>query len=179
MERAVVRKLKLPNATGAWGAYVVAEDAYGTWFFTPAQSPITWTNLEGKSAAWEFDVLCVIPPTEWYFALWWGGDHPYAVEMSVDVAAPATRNANVWSWVDLEIDLFRLKDGTVGIEDEDEFEESLAAGYISETEKAQALRITPIIEQMLRDHTEPFGAHAQRLLAETVALGLAPLKPQM
>lgn len=174
MERVTIRKLKLPNATGVWGAYVVAEDEYGTWFFTPAESPIEWTNLDGKSKAWEFDVLCLIPPSEWYFALWWG-EHPYEVEVSVDVTALATREIDVWSWLDLEIDLFRLKDGTVGIEDEDEFEDSFAAGYISDAQRDESLRITPVIERMLRDHAEPFGAIGRSHLERAVALGLPSL----
>ncbi len=173
MERATIIKRKLPDATGVWGAYVIAEDQHGTWFFTPANSPIEWTNLEGKSTAWEFDVLCLIPPSEWYFALWWGpSDH--AVELSVDVTAPATRDGNVWSWLDLEIDLFRLKDGTVGIEDEDEFEESYTAGYISDAQRDESLRITPVIEQMLRNHNEPFDKVGRRHLEAALALRVEP-----
>lgn len=166
-------KHKLPDATGVWDAYVVAEDAHGTWFFTPATSPIVWTNLAGKSTAWEFDVLCLIPPDDWWFGLWWGpSDH--AVEVSVDVTAPATRAGKTWSWVDLEIDLFRLHSDFVGIEDEDEFEDSCAAGWISEAERAEAMRVTPIIERMLRDRAEPFGDIGAAHLERCLALGLRP-----
>jgi predicted RNA-binding protein associated with RNAse of E/G family len=91
------------------------------------------------------------------------------------VTTPTTRAGNVWSWVDLEIDLHRYIDGRVEIEDEDEFEDSVAKGYISESEQAEALRITPVLEQMLRDHTEPFGAVGARRLAEAIGLGLPPL----
>lgn len=176
MERATIRKLKLPDATGVWGAHVVAEDEHGTWFFTPGDSPIEWTNLEGKSKAWEFDVLSLIPPNDWWFGLWWGPSN-HAVELSVDVAAPATRDGDVWSWLDLEIDVFRLDSGTVGIEDEDEFEESCAAGWISDHERAESLRITPVIERMLRERTEPFGDVGREHLERAIVLGLAPLEP--
>ncbi|MDP1793788.1 MAG: DUF402 domain-containing protein [Acidimicrobiales bacterium] len=171
-----IRKLKLPDAIGEWGAYVVAEDEYGTWFFTPANSPIAWQRLEGKSAAWEFDVLCLIPPKDRWFGLWWGPS-THAVELSVDVTAPATRDGDTWSWLDLEIDLFRLKDGTVGVEDEDEFDESCAAGYITDEDRVESLRVTPVMQAMLRERTEPFGDVGRRHLDRAVALGLAPLEP--
>lgn len=175
MDTAGIIKRKLPDATGVWSAYVLGADEFGTWFFTPAGSPIRWTNLEGKGAVWEFDVLCLIPPDDWYFALWWNG-HP-SVEIGVDVTAPATRDGGAWSWVDLEIDLHRFVDGRVESEDEDEFEDSVARGYISQTQQTQALRITPIIERMLRDRLEPFGGVGPHHLAEALTLGLAPLEP--
>ena len=175
MERATIIKHKLPDATGVFGGYVVAEDEYGTWFFTPAKSSITWTNLAGKAGAWEFDVLTLAPPSDWYFALWWGS-HPYEVEMSIDICTSPGFNGRECSWVDLEIDLARLKDGSVVIEDEDEFEESCAAGWITDDQKAEALRVTPLLEAMLRDRVEPFGEIGRRRLADAVALGLAPLE---
>lgn len=174
MEQVRIVKHKLPNATGVFGAYVVAEDEFGTWFFTPAQTSITWTNLEGKSTEWEFDVLTLAPPNDWYYALWWG-PHPHEVELSVDVSTPPVRNRGECSWIDLEIDLFRLKTGDVGIEDEDEFEDSVAKGYITDEQRTEALRITPVIERMLRDRTEPFGDVGRRRLNEAVALGLPPI----
>jgi hypothetical protein len=75
VERVEIVKHKLPDATGVLSAYRLAEDDYGTWFFSPASSPIVWTNIEGKSPAWEFDVLTLAPRDAWYFALWWNG-HP-------------------------------------------------------------------------------------------------------
>lgn len=168
-------KRKLPDATGVFGAYRLTDDEFGTWFLTPARSPIRWTNLAGKGAAWEFDVVTLVPHDEWYFALWWNG-HP-TVEIGVDVTAPTVRNGSVWSWVDLEIDVHRYTDGRVETEDEDEFADSVSKGYISEREQAEALRIQPVVESMLRERTEPFGEAGRRRLSEAVALGLAPLEP--
>jgi predicted RNA-binding protein associated with RNAse of E/G family len=95
--------------------------------------------------------------------------------MSVDVTTPSKRVRAGWEWIDLEIDLVRASDGNAGIEDGDEFADAFAAGHINHAERVEALRITPVLERMLRERAEPFGDVGRRRLSDALALGLPAL----
>lgn len=63
----------------------------------------------------------LLPASGWWAAWWWRKER----WIGVDVCTPPVRDAAGWSYVDLELDLARLADGTVLLVDEDEFERAI------------------------------------------------------
>lgn len=62
--------------------------------------------------------------------------------MSIDVCTPAMLAGAEWAYVDLELDIYKSSDGTVGGFDQDEFDDAVVQGLISETERRACLEIT-------------------------------------
>lgn len=174
MDIVSVRKIKRPDGTALWRGYVVANDEFGTWIFSPKGTSIEWAKGgadEIKKWA-ESDILALMPNDEWFTALWWaGGD----TDITVDIAKPPMFVNKEWKWVDLEIDLFRATDGEVGIVDQDEFEEACDADHISADERKAALAMTEAIESNLRHRIEPFGLVGRAHFDDAVAQNLRAL----
>ena len=55
--------------------------------------------------------------------------------VSIDVCTPAAFAGDAWTFVDLELDVYRAGDGAIEVFDEDELEEAVASGgLVSEEE---------------------------------------------
>ncbi len=174
METVAVRKIKRPDGTALWRGYVVANDEFGTWIFTPRNSTIESTK-DGKTETktWpENDVLALMPTDDWYMAVWWtGGEH----DITVDISKPPMFINKEWKWIDLETDLIRTVTGDVLVEDEDEFEEACEAGHISADERDAAIKMTESMESNLRHRIEPFGLVGRQHFDDAVARALPAL----
>lgn len=164
-----------------WSAYVLAEDADGVWLHTPAGSLYRGEDGEhvgycesgmGRDGAGRSTVH-LIPSNGWWFATWIDGPDEPAI--AIDICTPATRVGSEWTYVDLELDPYKRKDSTVGVDDWDEFVDACAAGVISREEEAAARSATARIEAWLGNRTEPFGSRGDGWLDKTRGLGLAPL----
>lgn len=103
----------------------MGEDALGTWVGVPAMTFVRKKDRWGRFR--EGFVTCV-PRDTWWVASFYR-DHP-TIHMYVDVIAPATFDDGQIRFVDLDLDVVKLHDGTVRVEDEEEFEERrVALGY--------------------------------------------------
>lgn len=175
MDTVSVRKIKRPDGTSLWRGYVVANDEFGTWVFSPEGSAIETTKA-GKSEREprKKDILVLMPTNEWYTALWWSGEGE-DTDIYVDIAKPPMFVNKEWKCVDLEIDVVRTFDGTVTIEDEDEFEEAFEADNINADEHKAALAMTEAIESNLRHRIEPFGLVGRAHFEDAVAQNLRAL----
>lgn len=78
--------------------------------------------------------------------------------ISVDICTPPKLIDGEWTYIDLELDLTRLSDGSVEILDEDEFVSACEAGQISLEEAIEARKAATKIERCLRHRLEPFGS---------------------
>jgi hypothetical protein len=179
---AVIRKVRRPNRVGVWPAYVVAEDDFGTWLFSPKGSLFRGENNEAVIGVVEvgqgdrdagIDVLHLAPHGDWWFAAWWDLDD--VRHLTVDIARPAEVVGGVCTYVDLELDLFKTNAGEIGVVDIDEFEEACAIGQISNSEQREALATTTAVEGLLRDDSPPMDQTGWRRLDQLRSLNLKPL----
>ncbi|MFT4166094.1 MAG: DUF402 domain-containing protein [Microlunatus sp.] len=93
-------------------------------------------------------------------------DEPATSAIYVDIATPAVWDGSVLRSIDLDLDVIRRQDGTVLLDDEDEFaEHQVAYGYPAEVielaERAAAEVLTAV-----REHIAPFDGRSDRWLAE-------------
>ena len=105
----------LPHYRGAM--HVLGEDEHGTWLWGPAGrtirrgSEVVFTTKQ--------DALGLMPHEAWWFASWWLG-HP-AIDLYVNINTPAIRADDLMTYVDLDLDVVRLRSGACEIVDQDEF----------------------------------------------------------
>ena len=127
MRHCWVRKCKRPNAHAVWGAYEVDRDEHGVWLYTPEGSRFRSTTGDGTESecfagqpdAPGLHVMQLVPAGDaWWFGHWKiiGGHRT----VSIDVCTPAGFAGAEWTYVDLELDLYKSGDGTLGVLDEDE-----------------------------------------------------------
>jgi hypothetical protein len=177
-----VRKLKRPVGSGIWSAYVLGVDEYGTWLHTPPGS--LYRGHDGErtevcavaqdSAGAGRPIVQLIPPGAWWIATWYAVTEERVV--TVDICTPAVLAGRTWTYVDLELDLWRsIDDGVVATDDWDEFRDACEVGQIRQDEAAQAIAAVATVEDLLRLGVEPFGREGAMKLTTTQEMALPPL----
>jgi uncharacterized protein len=152
-----VRKCKRPSAHGVWGAYEVGRDEHGVWLYTPEGSRYRGTSHDGTVSecfagqpdAPGLHVMQLVPSADaWWFGHWkiFRGHRT----LSIDVCTPTALAGDEWTYVDLELDLYKSADGTISVFDEDELEEAAAQGLISEEEQRACLDVARELDARLR-----------------------------
>lgn len=141
-----------------------AEDEHGTWLGARAgvsarrglEAPITFNH----------DFVKLVGPDAWATPLWNAGGR---IAVYVDIVAPARWDGDRVSIIDLDLDVVQLPDGTVYLDDEDEFlEHRQALGYPPRlVDGARAAAARQLIAVQRGD--EPYGRVGPRRLAEWVA----------
>jgi protein associated with RNAse G/E len=146
-------------------AEYLGDDQYGQWFWMPDQTLVTTSNgiyhatpgLRLFPAGTWWSAFFVPPhlaagrPEQWY----------------VDVATPATRDGDVITFVDLDLDVERLDRGVVTILDRDEFDENrVRLGYPADV-VARAVATADEVAEWMQSGREPFGVISQYWLART------------
>jgi len=181
MKTIVIRKIKRPDGIGRWPAYVLAEDSFGTWLYSPlgciyrGRSGGTTAECEvGQgNRARGLPVLHLVPKIGWWFAAWYrlGG----TAVIGIDVCTPPTCLNNEWRYTDLELDPHGFDDGRVELHDEEEFKAACEASLISAREAAEAGAAAAELMQSLRERREPFGRIGWDRLDSALALELPPI----
>jgi predicted RNA-binding protein associated with RNAse of E/G family len=77
--------------------------------------------------------------------------------VTIDVSTPPVLEDETWSFLDLELDLFRTPDGRAGIVDQDEFEPLAASGLVSDHEVGTADATARALLPLVQRRSEPFG----------------------
>jgi protein associated with RNAse G/E len=181
LRKTIIRKVKRPDGVGRWPAYVVSEDSFGVWLYSPkgtiyrgrTGSIITECEVgQGHRAAGR-PVLHLIPRAAWWMAAWcFDGDEPV---IGADICTPPSLIEGEWRYVDLELDPHVFGDGRVEVLDEDEFRAACDAGVIVPTEAVEARKAAQELARHLRDRVEPFGAIGWGRFHDALALTLPPI----
>jgi protein associated with RNAse G/E len=128
----------------------LGEDDHGTWLWAPAGTPFR----RGEEPAQLSERLCVklITREQWWTAIWTQTGRIY-----VDVATPARWEGDTVHMVDLDLDVVRSADGSVAVEDEDEFDEHRVAMSYPPRVVDGARATTAQLAVAVEAGREPFG----------------------
>ncbi len=150
-----VQFLKYPDIRH-WGfeAHRLGEDEWGHWIGVPAGTS-SWKG-EGPLRPTEGDAVFCVPRGEWWH-LHYNGDSHHRYSHFVDIVTPPVWvSENRYEMVDLDLDVAVHLDGTIEVQDEDEFEiHQLRYGYTEEM-VGTALSETRRIVDLLERRSEPF-----------------------
>lgn len=180
MQTVAIRKQKRPVGSGSWSGFVVDEDRYGAWVFTPAHSMFvgydgirhTSCEVAQDSTGAGRDSLVLLPRDRWFVAHFVDGDD---LLVHVDISTPPHRVGTTWIYDDLELDPFLTVSGEFGIEDEGEFEQSWYAGLISADEREFATLTAAWLAESIGHPDAPLVALGRSRLEKARTLGLRPL----
>lgn len=154
----IVQFLKYPDHLH-WGfdAHWLGEDEWGDWIGVP-KGTRCWKGEEPRHSG-ESAVFCV-PRGEWWH-LHYHGDNHHEYTHFVDIVTPPDWiSENRYEMVDLDLDVAVHRDGTIEVQDADEFEiHQLRYGYTPEMIRRATEETTRIVE-LISVGEEPFFAVA-------------------
>ena len=112
---------------------------------------------DGRIELQRYDAVWLAVEDAWYVpAFWFTAD----TDLTIDVCTPPTFSGETWSFVDLELDLFRTPDGRAGIVDQDEWDLLAGSGLISDGEIRTVGETARTLLPLVEDRMEPFGCAA-------------------
>jgi len=139
-------------------------DEHGVWLWAPAGTELRRGSEVPIQAKHGF--VKVIADGQWWTGIWNDGrpSDGRSIRTYVDVITPAVWDGDTVRMVDLDLDVVRRSDGTVEVDDEDEFEEHKAVfGYpehVVDRARTEAAQLVLAVER----GTEPFGVVGDRWL---------------
>lgn len=174
-------KQKLQGGRSCWQAYEIDCDADGIWLFTPAGSKYRSSDgtldgeceVEGGSGP-GLDSLVLVPGLSQRWLATWRVPQR-SLHISVEVCTWIRRDTEVISFLDWELDPFRLRSGLVAVEDLDDFAEARHGGLLSDEDAEKALAAAAWVERTLRRQSAPFDTRGDRRLADAGQLRLPAL----
>jgi hypothetical protein len=188
MSRGCLRQFRGDLRYTKWGgkkhwnfrAEPLGSDRYGWWYGCPAGIPMR-RGLEEPIIV-NYDFIVLAPAEGGWVGSWNNADKikgkageslrahlagpaSWEIEVYIDVTAEPVRTAESVEAVDLDLDVVRLRDGSVRLLDEDEFEEhQILYGYPADV-IAQARATADDLMEMVAARREPFGEVGDSWLA--------------
>ena len=163
MRPVTVQFLKNPDIAH-WGfeAWFLGEDEYGSWIAVPKGTK-RWKGEKSVRPTREDAVFCA-PHEGWWHLHYNGATTQFS--LFVDIATPPKWvSENRYEMIDLDLDVIVHHDGTVEIEDEDEFQiHQVEYGYTKEM-ILRAEGETERIVRKLENRREPFFDVAEEWLS--------------
>lgn len=169
-----IAKHKWATATGrcaeafSWAAEVLGSDRHGTWLGSRRGNPVQ--QADGRVELQRHDAVWLAVENAWYLPAFWFTPE---TDLTIDVCTPPTFKNETWSFVDLELDLFRTPDGRAGVVDQDEWALLAGSGLISDDAVRTVNETARTLLSFVEDRVEPFGDAALPWLRSlgTKALG--------
>jgi hypothetical protein len=176
-----VGKRKLSGGRSCWQAYEIDCDSDGVWLFTPAGSKYRSSDgavdgeceVEGGSGP-GLDSLVLVPGVSQRWLATWRVPQR-SLHISAEICAWIRRDTDVVSFMDWELDPFRLRSGVVAVEDLDDFAEAREAGLLNNEDAESALAAAAWVERALRRESAPFDTRGDRRLDQAGRLRLPAL----
>ncbi|MER6944783.1 DUF402 domain-containing protein [Nonomuraea sp. NPDC000554] len=143
---------------------ILGEDEHGVWVAVAAGT------LARKGAeppiAWDFPSSMLFPRDAWWTASFNGPQHRAAIYIDV-TTVPEWREGEV-TMVDLDLDVIKMRDGRLILDDEDEFvEHQVSLGYPAEViERAE--ETARWLLRAVEERQGPFGGAHVRWLSQVV-----------
>jgi len=177
-----IRKQKQRTGQMMWRAYVFTVDEFGTWLYSP-EGTLVRGEKDGVFAFNEVgrgnrdkgsQCIHLVPPAAWWFAVW--ADDGSSRSVGIDVCVPPSFDSEEWRFTDLELDLYKSGQGESGVFDEDEFEDAVREGLISEAERAAALAVVSDLGPRITGYDPLFDEIGWKHLTAACRLSLPPLR---
>lgn len=165
MRPVTVQFLKNPDIIH-WGfeTTYLGEDEFGHWMAVP-QGTVRWKGERSVDPTRRNAVFCA-PRDQWWHLHYEGSrSHNYAA--FIDIATPARWiSENRYEMIDLDLDVGLSIDGSVVVEDEDEFEIHQLKYEYTDAMIQRAMAETSKIVKALEDRAEPFFDVADSWLSQ-------------
>ena len=157
-----LEKVKRPGGVFWYDVQHVRTDRDGNWLYGPVGTPWGAPHDHGTL---EVAIVVLIPLGQPWVA-WWVED-PADPRLELDVCQMPERTDQGWRYVDLELDPVRHElDLRVEIEDQDELETSVSAGWVSPEDAAVARRTADELAGGLRAQDRAWHDAGWQLLAQ-------------
>ncbi|MFE5308569.1 DUF402 domain-containing protein [Isoptericola sp. NPDC056605] len=164
MLRMSKEKVSLIDGTCAerfsWPVERLGQDEHGTWLGARSGNPVRQPDGRREEPQ-EHDAVWLIAEGAWWLPAFWFTD---TTDLTIDVCTPPRLDGGVWSYVDLELDLFRSADGRAGIVDQDEFDELALSGHLTDSQVMTASEVAQALLPLVQSEAEPFGGAARAWL---------------
>lgn len=148
---------------------LLGEDAHGVWLGIPAGTAYTGGPRQGRFLT---SNVLLVPRAGWWTAKF---RPPTAeVPLYVDVCAPPRWSGTSLIAIDLDLDVIRLRDGTVRLDDQDEFDLHRVELAYPEWLAQGALRAADGLMTAVRKGQEPFGVASLSWLRRLADLSNRP-----
>lgn len=142
----------------------LGEDDHGRWLWAAAGTELHRGTEPSIFARHGF--IKLVTPGLWWTSVWnqgpWSGDR--SIRTYVDVITPAIWDGDTVRMVDLDLDVVHRSDGTVEVDDEDEFNEHRTTmaypDSIVDKARTETARLAIAVERGI----EPFGSVGDRWL---------------
>jgi hypothetical protein len=133
-------------------ATLLGTDEFGTWL--GGLPPIAYTGPRGDGS-FEHAFVQLFPRSEWWVAVW---DATGDLELYVDIATPPRwPAADHVTMIDLDLDVYRRRDGSVHLDDEDEFEEHRVLYSYPDDVVERAVATARDLMEAVGEGRPPFG----------------------
>jgi uncharacterized protein len=143
-------------------AFRLGADRFGTWLGCPPGTELS--RGHELTLTWAEAQVLLVPKDEWWTANF--NDEPHPTEIYCDITTVPTWQGDELTAIDLDLDVRRLRDGTVAILDEDEFaDHQVRYGYPAEV-IASARAAADHVHAMIRANAEPFATVYRTWLAK-------------
>lgn len=144
----------------------LGEDAHGVWLGA-APGTVVQKGYESP-VTMDGPFVQLIPPAQWWTAIFNDPAHP-RIAVYVDiVTVPQWVTSGRVEMIDLDLDVIRTNDGTVYVDDEDEFEEHRVSldypAHMVDSARAAAARLVLAVE----GSDPPFDGTAERWLRKVI-----------
>ncbi|MFC7876617.1 DUF402 domain-containing protein [Isoptericola sp. NPDC057391] len=144
----------------SWPVEHLGSDEHGIWLGSRRGSPVR--QPDGRRVEpQEHDGVWLVAEGAWWVPAFW---FTAATDLTIDICTPPRLDDAVWSFVDLELDLFRSADGRAGIVDQDEFDELALSGHLTDRQVANATETAWSLLPDVEAKAEPFGDTARTWL---------------
>lgn len=141
----------------SWSIENLGRDNYGTWLGARAGNPVRQPDGHGVEAQ-KHDAVWLVADEAWSLPAFW---YTEQTDLTIDICTPPIFLDGVWTFVDLELDLFRRADGHAGIVDQDEFDQLAESGHVPASQLAHAAEAARSLLPLVQAKSEPFGEAAR------------------
>lgn len=150
-------------------ARVLGEDEHGWWLGAPAGMPMSRPGVSTQTTA---AIAVLLPRNAAHIASFYAVGEP-AFDIYVDMATMPVWDGHTVSAVDLDLDVLRLRDGTVVVDDEDEFlEHQVTLGYPATVVALAQASCDAVVTSMSADE-EPWRSVGHRWVEVATRTALA------
>lgn len=142
----------------------LGEDEYGVWLGMQAGTPYRGPRV----GTFTTDHVLLVPRNAWWTAKFRMATDEVS-QVYVDICTPARWHGNRMTAIDLDLDVLRLRDGAVRVDDEDEFELHRVELRYPDWLIEGAVRSAAALRSMVERRVEPFGRAYEAWLAQVGA----------